>query len=381
MKKDSPARNLLIDCSFFTTSWGEISSLALYAVRLVQGFLQYGHYQVYVLMWRDKEVFFDKLIGLEYNKIVLDQFDQLSENRLLFKLFGILPRNLKKELKSKQIQTVILPTHLQNFFFFPRPFKYYTVVHDLFEYDLARERRGKLSYFIWRLYHWFLMRKFPHLISISQATHDDLLRQDGRNSKIVHNSLAFDFKISEQSVDAVRDKKYILDINRFPPYKNTELLIRALGLLKDRIPHILYLKGDHFFDYHRQYLQELVSELNLEDRVIFDIDFRTEGEIRYLYSHADLFVSPSLKEGFGWTPIEAAILRIPVLVSDLEVFKEVTCGKIPTFDPYSPEDLAAHIKEILDNPPSMQERNEVADFFLEEYSLKKQIERLEEILA
>ena len=381
MKKDCPTGNLLIDCSFFTTSWGEISSLALYAVRLVQGFLQYGHYQVYVLMWRDKEDFFDKLIGREYNKIVLDRFDQFSENRLKYKLFGVLPHDLRKELKSKKIKTVLLPTHLQNFFYFPRPFKYYVVVHDLFEYDLARDRRGKVNYFMWRLYHRFLMWKFPHLITISQATHDDLLRRDGRNSRIVHNSLAFDFKLSEQSIDAVRDKKYILDINRFPPYKNTELLIRALGLLKDRIPHILYLKGDHFFDYHRLYLQELVSDLNLEDRVIFDIDYRTEGEIRYLYSHADLFVSPSLKEGFGWTPIEAAILKIPVLVSDLEVFKEVTCGKIPTFDPHSPEDLAAHIKDILENPPSMQERTEVAEFFLEEYSLKKQIERLEEILA
>ena len=381
-KKDgNPARNLLIDFSFFTANRGEISSLVLYAIRLIKGFQQYGQYPVYVLLWRNMEGVLDKLIGQEYNKIVLDRFEHFSENKLLYKVFGILPRELKKELNSRDIGTVILPTHLQNFFFFPRPFKYFTVVHDLFEYDLARERRGRLNYFIWRMYHRFLMWRFPDFITISQATHDDLLRRDFRHSKIVHNSLAFDFKIPEQTVETVRDKEYILDINRFPPYKNTELLIRALNLLKDKVPHILYLKGDRFFEDHRLYLERLVSELGLGDRVIFDIDYRTEGEIRYLYTHADLFVSPSLKEGFGWTPIESAILKTPVLVSELDVFKEVTCGRIPTFDPYSPEDLAEKMLGMLNDPPSMRERMELADFFLEQYSLKKQIERMEEILT
>ena len=102
--------------------------------------------------------------------------------------------------------------------------------------------------------------------------------------------------------------------------------------------------------------------------------------MRYLYSHADLFVSPSLKEGFGWTPIEAAILKTPVLVSDIVVLKEVTCGKIPTFDPHSPDDLAEHSQEILDNPPGERERTELADFFLDKYSLKNQIAQLEAII-
>ena len=93
-----------------------------------------------------------------------------------------------------------------------------------------------------------------------------------------------------------------------------------------------------------------------------------------------MFVSPSLKEGFGFTPIEAAILKTPVLVSDIEVFKEISCGKIPTFAPSSPEDLAQHIMAILNNPPSEQEREELAEFFLHRYSLENQIRRLEEIM-
>ena len=169
-------------------------------------------------------------------------------------------------------------------------------------------------------------------------------------------------------------------MNRFNPEKNTETLIRAFDLLKDKIPHILYLKGDHKCEKERKELERLADDLGLGDRIVFDHSFRTEGEMRYLYTHADLFVSPSLKEGFGWTPIEAAILKAPVLVSDIDIFKETTCGRIPRFDPHSPDDLAGHIQKVLDNPPGERERTELADYFLDKYSLKNQIAQLEDIL-
>ena len=85
--------------------------------------------------------------------------------------------------------------------------------------------------------------------------------------------------------------------------------------------------------------------------------------MRYLYTHADLFVSPSLKEGFGWTPIEAVIMKTPTIVSDISVFKEVTCGKIPMFNPYSPDNLAIHMKDMLTNPPSEKAKTSLASFF------------------
>lgn len=175
----------------------------------------------------------------------------------------------------------------------------------------------------------------------------------------------------------VEGRPYILDVNRFYKMKNAETLIRAFSLIKNRIPHYLYLKGDNYYQIDE--LQDLVKMLDVEDRVIFDRTHRTEGEIRYLYSHTDLFVSPSLVEGFGWTPIEAAIMGAPVLVSDINVLKEVTCGKVPTFDPYSPEDLAEKMLMILKNPPSRESREELSRFYQEKYSLKRQIDSLTEL--
>lgn len=120
--------------------------------------------------------------------------------------------------------------------------------------------------------------------------------------------------------------------------------------------------------------------MELDEKVIFDRQLRSEGEMRYLYSHADLFVHPSLREGFGWTPIEAAVLKTPVLVSDIDVMKEVTCGKVPMFSSESPEYCASIMLELLKNPPSSEERERLKDFYLQKYSLKNQIDRMTEVI-
>lgn len=376
MKK---AENLLIDCSFLDKSWTQIGSHGLYTTRLIQGFLKYGHYHVHVLVWREQEDLIDKFVGQEYDKIVIDREKQFITSRSFYRLFGYLPSQLKKELKRREITTILTPNSLYSFLYFSKSYRHYAVVHDLFLYNNMRKRRGRISYFIWRQYRSMMIRKYPHVISISKVTHDELLRIAGKKSYIAYNSIPFDFKIQERAVEMVCGKKYILDINRFEQYKNAEVLIRALNLLKNDISHVLYLKGSLEHEEDRKCLEKIVVELGLENRVIFDVNFRTEGELHYLYTHADLFVSPSLREGFGWTPIEAAIHKTPVLVSNIDVLQEITCGKVPTFDPHSPEDLANHILEILNNPPSEQERSELAEFFLDKYSLENQIMRLEEI--
>ena len=373
---------LLIDCSFILKPWGPSNSLAIYAASLIKGFLNYTNFQVCVLAWDEKDSFIDELVGQKVDKILLNRKkDLVTKWRPYYRLTGFLPQKLKKEIKRRNISIVLHPFHYGVLFFFPKTIKHCAVVHDMFLYDKVKKQRGKILYYFWRKYQNFLVRKFTFLISISQATHDELLRFDGRDSKVIYNSIPFDFDVEEQPLEHLIGNKYILDVNRYQNYKNAENLIRAFNSIKDNIPHVLYLKGDYAFEEDRLVLERLVSDLNIIDRVIFDLDYRTEGEMHYLYTHADLFVSPSLKEGFGWTPIEATILKTPALVSNIEVFKEISCGKIPTFDPYSPEDIARQIMVILNNPPSEEERQKLSDFYSERYSLMNQIRRFEEIIS
>ena len=169
-------------------------------------------------------------------------------------------------------------------------------------------------------------------------------------------------------------------MNTLSKRKNAETLVRAFSLIKDTIPHVLYIKADKNYAEEYEHLMKIVTEMNMSDRVIIDCTYRSEGEMRYLYTHADLFVSPSLREGFGWTPIEAAILKVPVLVSDIEIFREITCSRLPSFNPHSPEELARKMVEILDNPPSIEVREEFSRFYLDKYSLKRQIDQMTKVL-
>ena len=370
-------KQLLIDCSFIRDVIRN-TSLALYAGRLLLGFRKSEAFEVTVIVRKGYESYIDEIAGYEVPKIVIDGRHHVTPWLPVDKFLGFVPFNC--ELQERKIDVVLSPYYFDCKFFFPKKYHHYVVVHDLFLYEWMKERMGKYKYFVWRLYHSILNKKVSRFISISEKTRKELKQMEGIDSTVVYNSIPFDFSIKEEMVSEIKDRKYILDVNTLDKRKNTEALIHAFSQIRDEIPHMLYIKANRNFVEEYDRLMEIISNKNLAERVIIDCTFRSEGEMRCLYSHADLFVSPSLNEGFGWTPIEAAILKVPVLVSDIEVFREVTCNRIPLFNPHSPEKLAKKMVEVLNNPPSMEAREELAKFYLEKYSLKRQIDQLTEML-
>ncbi len=369
--------NILVDLTASDFSRENPDSMDFYAARLIKGFKEYTNFNVTALVRKGTEEYVDYLVGFFVDKIIVDISFKLTFEQQLKSILGLFPsKSLKKELLRRSIDVILSPYHFRCRFFFSKPFRQYAIVHDLIPYYIHRESMGKLHYLAWRIYHKLLTRKVTNYISISEETHRELRRLEGVDSVVIHNSIPFDLSVNEQPVDNVKGKRYILDVNRFVRYKNAETLIRSFNQIREMIPHLLYLKGNkqHKEDY--EYLKRLVLELNLTDRVILDDSFRSEEEMRYLYRHADLYVSPSFKEGFGWGPIEAAILETPVLISNIDVHLEVSCNKLPTFNPHSTIELADKMCDILKNPPDKGTREKLAEFYLNKYSLKNQIEKM-----
>ena len=52
-------------------------------------------------------------------------------------------------------------------------------------------------------------------------------------------------------------------------------------------------------------------------------------------------------EGFGFSPVESIIAKVPTIVSKIPTLIEVTQGLVPSFDPYSPTELSACIEKEL----------------------------------
>ena len=72
----------------------------------------------------------------------------------------------------------------------------------------------------------------------------------------------------------------------------------------------------------------------------------TDGELSWLYAHADVFVYLALDEGFGLPPVEALHFGTPVVVSDIAVFHE-NLGSFATYvDPHDTAAVARTLRGI-----------------------------------
>ena len=95
----------------------------------------------------------------------------------------------------------------------------------------------------------------------------------------------------------------------------------------------------------------------------------SDSELRYLYEHATLFVTPSTHEGFGYTPIEAAMCECPVVSSKCEALPETTRGLLNYYEPACDEQaLANKIIEVLHSKPAASKLKKIAEEYRFAYS-------------
>jgi glycosyltransferase-like protein len=122
------------------------------------------------------------------------------------------------------------------------------------------------------------------------------------------------------------DELAILTVGGIEPRKGSLTLLRAFAAaradLPERRPVLLVAGGATLFD-HRDEIDRfhaLREELDLDGsvRVLGPV---TDAELERLYRAADLFALPSTKEGFGLAVLEALAAGLPVVVSDLDVFR------------------------------------------------------------
>ena len=142
-----------------------------------------------------------------------------------------------------------------------------------------------------------------------------------------------------------RDGNYIVALNLQFHHKNIITLIKAFELIKDDITQDLVLVGN--VPDRVKYLKEYVEEHHLGDRIRFT-GFVSDEERDRLFKNCDLYVNPTLYEGFGMTAVEALIQRIPTLVSKIPTNYEITKGLAWYYEPAEDVDeLARAMKKAI----------------------------------
>ncbi len=126
--------------------------------------------------------------------------------------------------------------------------------------------------------------------------------------------------------------------------KDLPTLIRALPLVENAgISCELTIAGD---GQEREPLEKLAGSLGVAHRLRF-AGFVPEARLAELYRQSDLFVFPSLKEGFGLVLLEAMACSLPVVAAAREPMTEVLGDAGVYFQPGDPEDLSSRIVQTL----------------------------------
>ncbi|WP_353778307.1 glycosyltransferase [Winogradskyella sp. 3972H.M.0a.05] len=135
-------------------------------------------------------------------------------------------------------------------------------------------------------------------------------------------------------------KPYLFSIGDFTERKNFLSLVEMLRYLPD---YNLVLAGNNTSAY-AQKLRDTVVEYQMNDRVMLTgkID---NLEKQYLYKHCDALVFPSLREGFGFPPIEAMTFGKPAFLSNNTSLPEIGGEHSFYWDHYDPEYMANIVKD------------------------------------
>ena len=143
--------------------------------------------------------------------------------------------------------------------------------------------------------------------------------------------------------------KYILFLGTIEPRKNLQNLMYAyISLRKDlRETFSLVLAGGRGWK-DEQIIQDIKTHQDNGFSIITP-GYITDEEKAYLYQNANCFILPSHYEGFGMPLLEAMQYKVPVAVSDIEVFREVAGDAALYFIKDSPADITREISTLLTN--------------------------------
>jgi glycosyltransferase involved in cell wall biosynthesis len=203
-----------------------------------------------------------------------------------------------------------------------------------------------------------LIRRLTHVLTISESSKRDILEYARvAEEKVTVIPLAADpgvyFPRDAEEAAAMVSKRhavrppFILYTSRIEhPGKNHARLIRAFAELKrkDGIPHQLVLAGtdrERADEVHR-----VARESGCAKDILFT-GFVASEDLPLLYQAANLFVFPSLYEGFGLPILEAMACGTPVACSRISSMPEVAGDAAVLFDPKEECSIAAAIGSII----------------------------------
>ncbi|MFA7662287.1 MAG: glycosyltransferase family 1 protein [Patescibacteria group bacterium] len=281
---------------------------------------------------------------------------------------------MPKVIKKYQLELMHFP-HFNVPWFCPT--KYVVTIHDLIMTHYPNSRattKLKLIYWLKVLAYRLLVKraatKAQKIITVSQFSKDDIVKNlNVKPEKIVVTYEGFDLNQNKVGqIDLAKfgiAKPYLLYVGNAYPHKNLERLVTAFAKLVQKRELQLVLVGKR--DFFSQRLEQKVNQMNLAGKIIFT-GYLKDDELTGLYERAEMFVFPSLLEGFGLPPLEALGRGTVVVSSNTSCLPEILGSAVLYFNPLEIDDIINKVEQILDNQELKQTLIEKGRLQTQKYS-------------
>jgi glycosyltransferase involved in cell wall biosynthesis len=226
-------------------------------------------------------------------------------------------------------------------------------------FDIAYERVPDLFHVAQRAWLKLLVpwsaKRADHILTLSEHSKKDIVEAYGiAEDKITVTHLAASDAFVPHNKEKSRERlaqrygiegKFILYLGRLQARKNLARLVEAYALVREAgFSQTLVIAGkrDSLFEP----VQARIKELKLEEHVLLPGYVHAE-DVPVFYSAAEVFVYPSLYEGFGLPVIEAMSCGVPVITSRGSSLEEVAGTAALSIDPLDVEAIAQAIVKVL----------------------------------
>lgn len=192
------------------------------------------------------------------------------------------------------------------------------------------------------------------IIAISNQTKNDIIEFyniQASKIEVVYQGCAAIYKQTYSDAEKLEVKhrlklpdNFILNVGTIEQRKNSITIVKALSKLQDTN---LVIVGGKNNDYYEQ-LKNTIKALNLENRVHI-LSGISDNDLAIIYQLAQLFIYPSVFEGFGIPIIEALYSKTPVIAATGSCLEEAG-GKSSIYcNPYDVDAFATAIQEVISN--------------------------------
>jgi len=248
--------------------------------------------------------------------------------------------------------------------------KYVATIHDLI--FLNKGFKGlNLYQIIGKIYRkvnfLYGVEKLDVVTSVSKTSSNKIFSiSNSKNldrNNILYNSIDLARLGNSNILDKLnlRDKNFFYTISGVTPHKNLDFLIKSfLNFCNIDTSYILVVSG------------AFTSRFNgLHENILFT-SFITDEEKSRLIKESEVFIFASLVEGFGIPLIEGLYFNNKVLVSDIDIFRELGKQYVSYFDPYDEDFLVKYCNKTV----LSINHQEAQEYILDNFNSKKTTQKL-----